>query len=190
MGPVLPENPLTLPALAPPPRRGSTYIGVAMTTIAVNKDMMAADSKCTLGSVAFSTPKLFRKNGAIIGCAGSTAPANRFVKWYGTDDPVPDFGKKFDGDDEDIDFEAVVLTDEGRIFYYEYQRGFEPNEIIDEKGFAIGSGGESALTALRVYSATPTEAVEAACQVNEDTAGPVVTFMREPKVRKRRKDRV
>lgn len=137
-----------------------------MTTIAANREVMAADSKCTVDSVSFHTPKIFRKKGALIATAGDCGPGNRFLEWYGSRrKKKPDIGA-------DEDFEALVLTAKGLIYY---GKDFEPVPIASGV-FAIGSGSVAALTAMKVYGATPEQAVEAACVIDEYTEGPVQVF--------------
>lgn len=136
-----------------------------MTTIAANREVIAADSKCTVGSVAFQTPKIIRKGKALIATAGDCGPGNRFVEWYGTRRKKP----KLEADE---DFEALVLTAKGLVYYGE---DFEPVPIADGL-FAIGSGAVAALTAMKVYGASPLEAVEAACKIDQYTEGPVTAY--------------
>jgi len=133
-----------------------------MTTIAADLETMAADSKCVLDGVSFQTPKIFRKRGVLIGTAGDSGPGNKFIEWYGSKRKRP----TLEADDE---FEALVLTPKGLVYY---GKDFEAVPITDGE-FAIGSGSVAALTAMRVYGASPEEAVEAACQVDEGTEGPV-----------------
>jgi hypothetical protein len=136
-----------------------------MTTIASNREVMAADSKCTVDSVSFQTPKIFRKKAALIATAGDVGPGNRFIEWYGTRRKRPEVK-------DDEDFEALVLTPKGLVYY---GKDFEPVPIADGV-FAIGSGSVAALTAMKVYGATPQQAVEAACVIDEYTEGPVQVF--------------
>lgn len=136
-----------------------------MTTIAANTKEMACDSKVSVGSLSFKSFKIVRKGKALIGTAGDCGPGNKFIEWYGTRRKRPTVAAE-------EDFEALVLTPKGLFFYGE---DFEPVPVTDGV-FAIGSGNAAALTAMKVYGASPSEAVEAACQIDEYTEGPVQVF--------------
>lgn len=133
-----------------------------MTTIAADRESMAADSKVVVDGVSFKSTKIFRKGKALIATAGNCGAGNKFIAWYGTKRKKPELK-----DDEEL--EALVLTRKGLVYY---GNDLEPVTITDDR-FAIGSGRDAALTAMRVYGATPEEAVEAACMIDEGTDGPV-----------------
>jgi ATP-dependent protease HslVU (ClpYQ) peptidase subunit len=135
-----------------------------MTTIAANRKCMAADRKVTGGDASYSTVKIRRIGEAVVGCAGDNTAIAKFVRWLesGKKDEPPKFGK-------DDSLEALVLTRAGLFIY---DTGCEPDEIKDAC-FAVGSGRQAALTAMRCYKASPKRAVEVACKVDNDTAGPV-----------------
>lgn len=131
-----------------------------MTTIIANRKMVVSDSKITAGSTSFSGPKLYRKNGAIIASAGDAGTGNKFLKWFGTGAEAPKIKKS-------IEFSALVLTKSG---LYLYENDFEPVEISDDV-YAIGSGGDLALMAVRHYGASLEEAVRAACSTDVNSGG-------------------
>jgi ATP-dependent protease HslVU (ClpYQ) peptidase subunit len=126
---------------------------------------MAADRKVTDSDTAYSAVKIRRIGKAIVGCAGSNAPIAKFVRWLeagGKQEDMP----KFKPDEE---FAALVLTPAG---LFAYDVSCEPDEI-KAPFYAIGTGKQAALTAMRCYKASPKRAVEDACKVDNDTAGPV-----------------
>lgn len=136
-----------------------------MTTIAANTVEMACDSKVSVGSLSFKSFKIVRKGKALIGTAGDCGPGNQFIEWFGTRRKRPSLKK---GEE----FEALVLSPKGLFYYGE---DFEAVQITDGV-FAVGSGSASALTAMKVYGASPEDAVQAACVIDEYTEGPVQVF--------------
>ncbi len=138
-----------------------------MTTIVCNRTEMASDS---MGSVeasgfVYTTKKIYRVAGALIGISGSASGAHRFLNWYGKEQDtseVPEFG-------EDDFFVALVLED-GEMRRYEGSCWFIP--ILDDMA-ASGDGAAIALTAMRLGK-SPREAVELACELNGPTGPPVV----------------
>lgn len=110
----------------------------------------------------YAGPKLYRKNNAIIGTAGSHILGEAFVNWYGTKKRKPaGFGK-------DADFEALVLTSKGLYHFDEFLSG----GLVSQPWFAIGSGAHAALGALHA-GATPQAAVEIACKVDTMSGEPI-----------------
>ncbi len=95
-----------------PPSHGDTLARVS--TIAANRNEMAADSQSTAGSTKSRTPrpKFQRINGDLVAAVGSTDIIPRFFEWYKKgrpEDDKPDLGDSF---------EALVLTPEGLFQYY------------------------------------------------------------------------
>lgn len=135
-----------------------------MTTIAANRQCMAADRKVTNGDASFHAIKIRRVGRAIVGCAGHNTAIAKFIRWLeagGKPEDIPKF--------KDEDLEALVLTPAG---LFTYDIGCEPDEIQDP-AYAIGTGKQAALVAMRCYRASPKRAVECACAVDNDTEGPV-----------------
>lgn len=130
-----------------------------MTTIAVNKEMMAADTLCDLNGLKTRCNKIFRKGDGIIGTAGDSQEGMEFVEWYGTDGERPEFGE---------DFEAIVLTDKGMFWYG--KKGIA--EKIEEEYFAIGAGSHIAISYMD-HNATPAQAVYAACMRTVGSEPPI-----------------
>ncbi len=139
-----------------------------MTTIACNRETMAADSMASVdySGFVYRTRKIHRVPGALFGISGSAGAARRFLRWYeaGQDyENLPEF------DPESEYFVALKLTREG-IFRYE---GIcDPIHVLDDYA-ASGDGAAIALTAMR-YGATPYKAVEVACELNGPTGPPVI----------------
>lgn len=145
-----------------------------MTTIVYRDGMMAADSQTTIstdagGARKFRCEKLYRsKDGkAIIGTAGESFPALKFVRWYGS-------GKKPPKELAGTDFTCLVLTSSGLV---EYDGHCEPDPVL-EPFYAVGSGAKAALGALHM-GATAEQAVEIACRIDPYSSPPIVTMRLE-----------
>jgi 20S proteasome alpha/beta subunit len=100
---------------------------------------MAADKRIT-SSPIFSTTKLFRVKGSLIGVAGNIEQALRFVEWRKAKSTAekPCFS-------EETCFEALELKPDGSLVYW----GAEMYGIpIEEDFYAIGTGAPYALGAM------------------------------------------
>ena len=133
-----------------------------MTTIAANREMMAADSQAEMKNRSFHTRKISRVRGALIGTAGGAEVSRMFVHWYA-------FGADLSDRPQGMDAVALVLDTNG-LFVYE--GNCYPVEITDEF-MAIGSGAEVAVAAM-MLGKSPKEAVAIACKVDLHTRPPVV----------------
>ena len=138
-----------------------------MTTIAasVKHGTMAADSKCVFGDMHFPVTKIFKlPDGSLLGTAGTalyTAPFEAAMlagKVYVPTEPVT----------SDTDFAALHLKKDG---LYIFDNSFHADKV--EHGVcAIGTGGMIAFSYL-LGGAAPSEAVEKACQVDNNSGLPV-----------------
>lgn len=134
-----------------------------MTTIAINKTSIAADSQFTHQNLITKGDKLFRVGDDIIGFAGAVEAGIAFVDWKkGGEKPV----------ELDEDFEAFVLSKDGRITWYGSKMVPIP---VKEKFTAIGSGSHLAIGAMYA-GLSPEEAVKIACKVDTGSCLPVKVF--------------
>ena len=144
-----------------------------MTTITANLEVMASDSKITMetktDSRNFTASKLVVKDGDIIGAAGSCDYGERFIAWYGTKKKRPVLPK-------DAEFEALVLTKDGRLIHYDETL---TRSILRDPFFAVGSGAHAALAALHL-GCDPVRAIEVACLVDPFSGPPVQVIRRDP----------
>lgn len=141
-----------------------------MTTIVGTKFKMCSDSKVNIDrgamhDTSFSTSKIMRIRGALVGTAGEVNNTNKFEKWFGTKRAKPRFSKN-------ADFEALVLSADGKLYHYD--ETCSPSEIT-QPFFAIGSGAHAALGALHA-GATPELAVEIAIKIDTLSGGDVQTL--------------
>lgn len=139
-----------------------------MTTIAANREEMAADSKTTWGTVRSETRKISRIRGALVAAAGNVVRGRLFLDWYergAEPDERPDLSPDRNGNGE---FLAMVL-DESGLWYYSERLVAVPLE----DAWAVGSGQMPALAALR-HGMSPKAAVEMALLVDNMSGPPVV----------------
>lgn len=108
-----------------------------MTTIVCNKQGMAADKRISGGPI-FRSTKLFKVNGSILGIAGNTEQALRFVEWRRTPETKPAFV-------DSCSIEALELCADGTLKYWGAEMVGIP---IEEDYYAIGSGAQLALGAM------------------------------------------
>lgn len=140
-----------------------------MTTIAVSRSEMAADSRTANEDgliISDETQKIVRIGGDIIGCEGDDDYITEFLTWYDGD-----FSPQ--GRPEGIEhnqFAAVVLTAGGQLIKY-FARCYPL--VHSGPWLTLGSGQDIATGALAM-GATPKQAVEIACRYNVWTGGPVV----------------
>ena len=131
-----------------------------MTTIAFRYGTLAADrrvSDSSRGLIEGGTTKVFRrKDGCLVGVAGSLGIANRFVRWFlgGEVGEAPSLRDK----DANATAEAIIIRSNGQIENY-YELGII---IAETEYYAIGSGATAALAAMDM-GADARRAVEIAC---------------------------
>lgn len=141
-----------------------------MTTIAANREMVAADSQGTredglIVSMREQKVKVLGPDRDIVACQGREDEITEFEEWWDQGRPVdetPDLGS-------DDGFAAIVLTREGKLFKV-YER-CTPVEVPDDF-IALGSGDAVAMGAMAAGK-TPEEAIEIACRLNMYTGGPI-----------------
>lgn len=132
-----------------------------MTTIACNRKGMAADKRIS-NVPLFKTNKIFRIRGSLIGIAGNTEQALRFVEWRRSPDAKPTFI-------ETASFEALELSPDGKLTWWGTEMvGIE----IQDECYAIGSGAAYALGAMAMR-ASPKRAIEVAARYDSSTGSDV-----------------
>lgn len=134
-----------------------------MTTIACDGLGMASDGRvCNSGSiiVAEEQPKIVAlASGGLVGFSGRSRDMETFRLWLENGGDIP----KLD------DFSAIVLQPDGIGRFYDGNQHWTPCPFPT----AIGTGAELALGAMEA-GATPTEAVEIACQHDPFSGGKII----------------
>lgn len=138
-----------------------------MTTIACNREEMAADSRFHEDGVTFSCMKLYRIGQSVFGIAGETRGEFKFLAWLRAgrpDEARPTFEGEMD------EFYALELNASGIFYWDKHLYGVEAVEPC----LAIGTGGDFA-RAFMATGMTPGQAVQQVCDRGLDyaTGGPV-----------------
>ncbi len=128
-----------------------------MSVIAWDGKRLAADKRCTLGTLIRTTSKLFHLGDALVAYAGDTDAGEEVLAWFKNGhDPA-----KFPDSQRNADrfAELLIVWADGTI--WKYQRTPYPLKFPPQQ-FAIGSGRDFALAAMHCGKTAP-EAVEVAC---------------------------
>lgn len=152
-----------------------------MTTIAVNRTTMAADTRLSGEACLKNATKIWRIRDSIVGVAGDAADTTKFLAWFRKECPVEE---AYAIATDDHDFGALVLNKDG-LFYY--QGCCEPDKLHDEHT-AIGAGAQGAKMAM-MLGKTPSEAVALMMEIDECTGGKIeeLTLDGPHRPRRRRK---
>lgn len=135
-----------------------------MTTIATDGKTLAVDSQIESGFVHQGNyKKLFAlKDGSIIGFCGQSRCWLPVVDWLNGGEK-PEF--------KNVDFGAVILTSEGKIFYLD-------EEMLKDEcrpPFAMGSGAYYAMGAM-LAGKHPGDAVKIAAKLDSATGGKITVM--------------
>lgn len=139
-----------------------------MTTIAVNREMMAGDSQMTSGDgTKGHVTKIYRVGDQLLGIAGSVPDAMRFVDWYRD----VRSGREPDYEPNMKDVDALILDGSG---IWLFNTSLQPIRL--RAAFAaIGSGSAAALGAMYA-GADPRAAVRIAAKIDAYTGGSIKTY--------------
>ena len=129
-----------------------------MTTIAANREMIAADSQAWDGIKSECIKIQVAHNGDLVGIAGALRDLYRFMHWY----------KERDEEIDTSDSTFLVLTKQGKLFTYESGIAIP----IREPFYAIGSGAQAAM-GIMYDGGNPIKAVKIACKVDNQSGGKV-----------------
>ena len=124
-----------------------------MTAIACTKERMVADKKLVIGEdIYILVTKIERlRNGDIVGTAGNHEDGEAFLEWYQRKN------REVTGKPQlEEDFEALVLTKESQILWYNCSL---THVRIEGDFFAIGCGAKPVLCLMSIGK-DPKEAIE------------------------------
>lgn len=135
-----------------------------LTTIAYDGKTIAADSKISgdINSRSSKLLTLLSLPGAFGGFAGDVAEAHRFFR-------------QFDGEPDSApagDYDVLVVYPDGRVVHH---NGSGLSLDVTGQRYGLGSGSEYAMGAMAAGKSA-TEAVEIACELDNDSGGPVETM--------------
>lgn len=144
-----------------------------MSVICVRDGVMAADTRALHPDAGITRgTKLFRKRigrrDHILGFAGNLSFSMLYYDWYGSGKPMPELLRYIPADSE---FNVLILI--GKQLY-EADNSCRPIEV-EAKFYAIGSGAQAALGAMR-RGATAFEAANIACEIDSNCGKPVITM--------------
>jgi len=141
-----------------------------MTTIAINREAMSADTRVITGGSFWHESKIFRVGNSLFGTVGSGFACLAFLGWYQSPRRNPlELHKMFA--EQDRDDILIFELNPGGI--YAWNGWGYPAKLLDDM-YAGGSGGMAALEAMR-NGATPEEAIKRATAHDENTGSPVQT---------------
>ena len=144
-----------------------------MTVIAASLREMAGDSRVTVGSIFYTSDKIFRIGQSLVGVAGDANLTTKWLAWFRRECPADEVGMTLD---DDHTFNALVLNVSGLFVYGDCT---EPDKLHD-KYFAIGVGSDIAMAAMALGK-TPAEAVKLACRLDPMHCGlPVKEMLLHP----------
>ena len=156
-----------------------------MTTIAANRECLAADTRVVNGSSYYHAPKIFRVGNSLIGTAGDGFACLAFLDWFKSERRNPQTLHKMFGETDRDAIWCVQLDASGIYFWNGW--GY-PEKILDDY-FAIGTGGMAALEAMR-HGLTPEEAVNRAIAHDENSGPPIqVEWLLPPELLPKKKRR-
>lgn len=155
-----------------------------MTTLAANRECIAADTRVVTGSSYYHATKLFRVGTSLLGTAGEGFPCLAFVEWFKSPKRNPQVLHKIFGDVEARDGIWIVELNPGGIHFW---NGWGYRETILDDFFAVGTGGQAALEAMR-HGLTPEQAIHRAIGHDENTGQPVqCEYLLPPELQPKRK---
>lgn len=135
-----------------------------MTVIAWDGKTLAADKRCTYGSLIRTETKIFRVGGVLCGGSGETSFVNGMIEWVRGGRDLQKFPEHQKSKDDWCSF--LVIEADGTPSVYERT----PYPIrYEDKFLAIGSGRDFAMAAMHLGK-TAKEAVEIA-SVLDNTCG-------------------
>lgn len=156
-----------------------------MTTVAITREAIAADTRVVTGSSFYHAPKIFRVGQSLLGTAGAGFACLAFVEWFKSPRRNPQVLHKIFGEYDRDDILIAELNPSG-IFLWD---GWGYPERINDSFYAIGSGAMAALEAMRNGS-DPDDAVRRAVAHDENTGSPIqIEYLLPPGLSPKRKRR-
>jgi hypothetical protein len=154
-----------------------------MTTLAANQECLAADQRMTSGNAPARMHKIRRIADSLYAGCGNTSLITVFLNWL--DSPKKDPIRLYRLIPEDCrhEFEVLELSPSGLALW----DGWGVRVPILDKFYAIGSGGQSAMQAMK-RGLGPEEAVAETLSLDECSGGTVeVEYLLPPELRRKRR---
>ena len=154
-----------------------------MTTIAVTREAMAADTRVVNGGSFYHANKIFRIGQSLIGTAGDGFACLAFVDWFKSPRRNPQVLHKMFAE---LDRSEILIAELNPSGIYLWN-GWGYPERINDPYYSIGSGSMAALEALR-NGLDPDDAVRRAMAHDENTGAPVqLEYLLPPELTKRKR---
>jgi len=154
-----------------------------MTTIAVNRECMAADTRVITGGSYYHAPKIHRVDDTLWGTAGDAFACLAVIDWLKTPKRSPFILHRAFADHDRDSVLLVGLGPEGITLL----TGWGTFERVLDDQIAIGSGSMAALEAMR-HGSDPETAVKRAMTHDEATGGQVqVEYLLPPELLPKRR---
>lgn len=151
-----------------------------MTTIVAVKGKMLADSKVSIGrGYSYPTTKIVKTHNRLVGAAGHAGDCSRFLEWA-NDDFRAKARPKFVAENTEDAIDGLIVQEDGIYFF---APSFPGPEKINSDFYAIGSGGKAARAAMHA-GASPEEAIEIACRVDDYSGPPIIILELDKKEKK------
>ena len=155
-----------------------------MTTIAVNRECMAADTRVSTGGAHYHANKIFRIGCSLFGTAGDGDMGLVMIDWLRTARNRQRLYKEW------ADYERsevwLVELNPGGIYLW---TGWGVPERLNEERFAIGSGQLAALQALD-SGLSPEDAVRSSIRYDQYSGEPLqVEYLLPPELKRTRRKR-
>ena len=156
-----------------------------MTTLAINREGIAADTRVVTGGSYWHENKIFRVGNSLLATAGDGFGCLAFLAWYQSPRRNPlELQKQFVEHDRD----SVIIFELNPGGIHAWNGWGYPAKLNDDC-YAGGSGGMAALEAMR-RGATPEEAVRSAIQHDENSGSPIqVEWLLPPELLPKRRKR-
>jgi len=135
-----------------------------MTVVAWDGVSMAADRQGEIYTTKTERTKIRRVGALIAGCAGTVRASEAMFQWFKDGARIGEFPKLVDHDAG-----LMLVAGVGQLFLYE---GTPYPMYLENKFFAIGSGGDAAMAAIHLGSDAK-HAVEVACAISTGCGGGV-----------------
>lgn len=156
-----------------------------MTTIAISRECIAADTRVITGGSYWHENKVFRIGNSLFGTAGDGFGCLAFLEWYKSPRRNPAELHKAFGE---IDRDDILIFELNPGGIYAWNGWGYPAKLLDDM-YAGGSGGMAALEAMR-HGLTPEQAVHRAIAHDENTGSPVqVEWLLPPELLPKRRKR-
>jgi len=153
-----------------------------MTTIACNRECMAADTRVSTGGAHYHANKIFRIGVSLFGTAGDGDMGLVMIDWLKTARNKQQLYKLL-GDYERSEVWLIELNPGGIHLW----TGWGVAERLNEDRYAIGTGQLAALQAMDA-GASPEDAVRGATRYDQYTGEPLqVEWLLPPELKRKRR---